>query len=180
MRGVGHQHAVTARERQIGRQRRALVAALFLDDLDEQHLAALDDVLDLVAAAKRLALLAQFVGSAFVDRRAGRAGADLVVGLAIVVGVIVVAVIVVAVVAVVAIVAIFVVVIVVVIAKVGAAQPLFLGGMLGLFGEQGVAVGLGDLVVIGMDFAEREKAVAIAAVIDERRLQRRFDPRDLG
>ena len=174
MRGVGHQHAVTARERQIGRQRRALVAALLLDDLDEQHLAALDDVLDLVAAAKRLALLAQFIGSAFVDRRAGRAGADLVVGLAIVVGVIVVAMIVVAVVAIV------VVMIVVVIAKVGAAQPLFLGGMLGLFGEQGVAVGLGDLVVIGMDFAEREKAVAIAAVIDERRLQRRFDPRDLG
>ena len=33
-------------------ERRALVAALFLDDLDQQHLAALDDFLDLVLAAQ--------------------------------------------------------------------------------------------------------------------------------
>src|SRR3546814_5402883 len=31
-----------------------------------------------------------------------------------------------------------------------------------------------------MDFAERQKAVAIAAVFDEGSLQRRFDPRYLG
>ena len=31
-----------------------------------------------------------------------------------------------------------------------------------------------------MDLGEGEEAVAIAAVIDERRLQRRFDPRHLG
>src|SRR3546814_4117033 len=43
-------------------QRRALVAALLLDDLHQQHLSALDDVLDLVAAAPRHALAAQFVG----------------------------------------------------------------------------------------------------------------------
>src|SRR3546814_13349971 len=43
-------------------QRRALVAALLLDDLHQQHLSALDDVLDLVAAAQRHALAAQFVG----------------------------------------------------------------------------------------------------------------------
>src|SRR5690606_25403794 len=61
MRRVGHQHAVTARERQVSGQRRALVAALFLDDLHQQHLAALDDVLDLVTAAQRHALAAQFV-----------------------------------------------------------------------------------------------------------------------
>ena len=73
------------------------------------------------------------------------------------------------------VIAVFVVVIVAV-----AAQPLFLGGMLGLFAQQRVAVGLGDLVVIGVDFREGEEAVAIAAVIDERRLQRRFDPRNLG
>ena len=51
-RGIGHQHRVAAGERQIGRQRRALVAALFLDDLDQHHLAALDDFLDLVLAAR--------------------------------------------------------------------------------------------------------------------------------
>ena len=31
-----------------------------------------------------------------------------------------------------------------------------------------------------MDLAEREEAVAIAAIIDERRLERRFDPGHLG
>ena len=56
-RRVGHQHRIAAGERQVGRQRRALVAALFLDDLDEQHLAALDDFLDLVLARPRPAPL---------------------------------------------------------------------------------------------------------------------------
>ena len=51
-RGVGHQHGVAAGQRQIGGQRRALVAALFLDDLHQHHLAALDDFLDLVLAAR--------------------------------------------------------------------------------------------------------------------------------
>ena len=50
--GVGHQHRIAAGERQIGGQRRALVAALFLDDLHQQDLAALDDFLDLVLAAR--------------------------------------------------------------------------------------------------------------------------------
>ena len=50
-RGVGHQNRIAASERQIGGQRSALVAALFLHDLDEQHLTALDDFLDLVLAA---------------------------------------------------------------------------------------------------------------------------------
>ena len=62
----------------------------------------------------------------------------------------------------------------------GRAQPLFLGGVLGFLAQQGVAVGLGDLVIIGVDFAEGEEAVAIAAIIDERRLERRFDPGYLG
>src|SRR5262249_57266997 len=43
-----------------------------------------------------------------------------------------------------------------------------------LFGDQRLPVGDRDLVVVGMDFAERQEAVAIAAVFDERRLQRRF------
>ena len=70
--------------------------------------------------------------------------------------------------------------VVILVVKLGGAQPLFLGGMLGLFGEQRVAVGLGDLVIVGMDFAEGEEAVAIAAIVDERRLQRRFDAGHLG
>ena len=77
MRRVRHQHAIAAGQAQIGGQRRALVAALLLDDLDQQHLAALDDVLDLVAAAKRLALLPQLVSGRFVDRRSVGAGAGL-------------------------------------------------------------------------------------------------------
>ena len=62
----------------------------------------------------------------------------------------------------------------------GGAQPLFLGGMLGFLAEQRFAVGLRDLVIIGMDFAKGEEAVAVAAIIDERRLERRFDPGYLG
>src|SRR6478752_6751360 len=70
MAGVGNQHAIAACERQIGCERRTFIAALFLHDLDQQHLAALNNVLDLVAAAESLALLPQFVGSRFIDRRA--------------------------------------------------------------------------------------------------------------
>ena len=49
-----------------------------------------------------------------------------------------------------------------------------------LFFQQRLPVGDRDLVIVGMDFGEREEAVAIAAVIDERRLQRRFYARHLG
>ena len=59
-RGVGHQHGVAAGQRQIGRQRRALVAALFLDDLHQHHLTALDDFLDLVLAARTEGALRHF------------------------------------------------------------------------------------------------------------------------
>ncbi len=174
MAGVGHQHAIAASKAQIGGERGALVAALLLDDLDQQHLAALDDVLNLVAAAQVLALAAKFIGGAFVNRRGVRTGAGLgrfgifvamvaVVGL---VGAVVGAVVVMMGVET----AVFIF----------AAEPLFLGGMFGFLTKQCIAIRLGDLVIIGVDFAEREKAVAIAAVIDERRLERRFDPRNLG
>ena len=46
---------------------------------------------------------------------------------------------------------------------------------LAFLAQQCLAVLARDLVIVGMDFAEREKAVAIAAIFDERRLQRRFD-----
>ena len=55
------------------------------------------------------------------------------------------------------------------------------GGALGalLFVDQRLPVGDRDLIVVGVDFAERQEAVAIAAVVDERGLQRRLDARHL-
>ncbi|ODN69771.1 hypothetical protein A6302_02893 [Methylobrevis pamukkalensis] len=53
--GVRHQHRIAAGKRQIGGERRTLVAALFLDDLHQQDLPALDHFLDLVLARPRLA-----------------------------------------------------------------------------------------------------------------------------
>jgi hypothetical protein len=50
----------------------------------------------------------------------------------------------------------------------------------GFLGQQGLAVLLGDLVVVGVDFAEGEETVTVAPEIDESRLQRGFDPRYLG
>ena len=55
-----------------------------------------------------------------------------------------------------------------------------LGILARLLLQQRLPVGEGDLVVVGMDFGEGEEAVAVAAVIDERRLQRRLDPGYLG
>jgi hypothetical protein len=46
--------------------------------------------------------------------------------------------------------------------------------------DQRLTVGDRDLVVVGMDFAEGQEAVAIAAIFDERRLQRRLYARNLG
>ena len=56
----------------------------------------------------------------------------------------------------------------------------FLGGVLGLFTEQRFTVFLRNLVIVGMDFGKCQKSVPVAAVIDERRLKRRFDTRHLG
>src|SRR5204862_4344180 len=63
----------------------------------------------------------------------------------------------------------------------GAVFALFLGLAMGaLVGlDQGLTVGDRDLVIVGMDFAEGEEAVAIATIFDEGRLQRGFYPRDL-
>ena len=49
-----------------------------------------------------------------------------------------------------------------------------------LFAQQGFAIFLRNLVIIGVDFREGKKAVAIAAIIDEGSLQRRLDPGYLG
>ena len=64
----------------------------------------------------------------------------------------------------------------------GAVLALFLGLAVGaLVGlDQRLTVGDRDLIVVRVDFAERQEAVAVAAIFDERRLQRRFYARDLG
>jgi hypothetical protein len=67
-------------------------------------------------------------------------------------------------------------------AAVGTVFALFLGLAVGLLlgFDQRLPVGDRDLVVIGMDFAEGEEAVAVAAIFDEGCLERGFDPGDLG
>ena len=52
--------------------------------------------------------------------------------------------------------------------------------MLALFAQQGFAIFARDLIIVGVDFAESEEAVAVAAIIDKGRLERGFDPRHLG
>ena len=49
-----------------------------------------------------------------------------------------------------------------------------------LLGQQRFAIGVRDLIVIGVDLAEGQEAVAIAAEVDERCLQRGFYTRDRG
>ena len=46
--------------------------------------------------------------------------------------------------------------------------------------DQRLPVGNRDLIVVGMDFRECQEAMAIAAVVDEGRLQRRLNARDFG
>jgi hypothetical protein len=56
---------------------------------------------------------------------------------------------------------------------VGTVFVLFLGLAMGAFVglDQGLTVGDRDLIIIGMDFAEGQKAVAVTAILDEGRLQ---------
>ena len=51
-RGVGHKHGKAPGERKIGGERRPFVAALFLDDLHQKHLAALDHFLNFILSAR--------------------------------------------------------------------------------------------------------------------------------
>src|SRR5689334_21681707 len=55
---------------------------------------------------------------------------------------------------------------------------LAMGALIGL--DQCLTVGDRDLIVVGMDFAEGQEAMAIAAIFDEGRLQRRLYTGDLG
>jgi hypothetical protein len=67
-------------------------------------------------------------------------------------------------------------------AVVGTILALFLrlamGAFIGL--DQRLTVGDRDLVIVGMDFAEGQKTVAVAAIFDEGRLQRRLYARYFG
>src|SRR5690242_7291970 len=49
-----------------------------------------------------------------------------------------------------------------------------------LVAQQRFAVGDGDLVVIGVDFRDGEEAMAVAAILDESRLERGLHARHLG
>ncbi len=75
-------------------------------------------------------------------------------------------------------------------ARVAVARTAAVGAILGfLFGlamgafvrlDQRLTIGDRYLIIIGMNFAEGQEAMAIATIFDEGGLQRRFDPRDLG
>jgi hypothetical protein len=67
-------------------------------------------------------------------------------------------------------------------ASAGAVLALFLGFAVGAFVrlDQRLTVGDRDLIIVGVDFAEGEEAVAVAAIFDEGRLQGRLYARDLG
>jgi hypothetical protein len=64
--------------------------------------------------------------------------------------------------------------------RAGVGFGLRLGLRFGLLGQQRLPVGDRDLVVVGVDFAEGQEAVTVAAVVDEGRLQRRLYPCHLG
>jgi len=67
-------------------------------------------------------------------------------------------------------------------AAAGAVFAFLFGLAMGAFVslDQRLAVGDRNLIIVGMDFAEGEEAVAVAAIFDEGRLQRRLYARDLG
>ncbi len=76
-RRVGHQHGEAAGQRDVGGERRALVAALLLDDLHQKNLAAADDLLDLVAAEEARGGAA---GAVVLDRLRAALGAAVALG----------------------------------------------------------------------------------------------------
>jgi hypothetical protein len=65
---------------------------------------------------------------------------------------------------------------------IGAVLGLFLGLAMGAFVglDQRLTVGDRNLIIVGVDFAEGQEAVAVAAIFDEGGLQRRLYAGDLG
>ena len=182
---IGHQDTITASQGKIGRQRGALIAALFLHHLDQHDLAFFDDFLDLVAPRQKrpadmepaLCFIVYVVSAKRLHRFIGASAADFAWRIAIFTrftgftgfcgfsvgfrffsgeiglfricrrrrGFVVFRVI-----------------------------DIFIGSVL-LFCEQRFPVGNRNLVVVGMDFAKRQKSVTISAILDKRSLQRGFD-----
>ncbi len=56
----------------------------------------------------------------------------------------------------------------------------FLAFVTVLLGDQALTVGDGDLIVVGVNFAEGQEPMTVPAVIDKCGLQRRFDANDFG
>src|SRR5262249_33718651 len=143
-------------EREVGGQGGALVAALFLDDLNQHDLPTADHFLDLVLAHQPPAAPGDlFLHDVVVVFRPGVAVVVLVV-VAILTG-----------------------------GGAGAVAAATLGlvvvvFLLRLFAHQRFAVGDRNLVVVRVDFVEGQEAVAVATVFDERSLQGRLDARHLG
>src|SRR5262249_57816867 len=82
--GIGYKSVLPTRQRQVSGEGGALVAAFLLDDLDQQDLAALDDLLDLVlayrvasAALARLAFAGIVAAQGFDDGLLGGRGLGL-------------------------------------------------------------------------------------------------------
>jgi hypothetical protein len=67
-------------------------------------------------------------------------------------------------------------------AAVGTVFGFFFGFAMGAFVgfDQGLTVGDRNLIIVRMDFAEGQEAMAVAAIFDEGRLQGRLHARDLG
>src|SRR5690606_3087440 len=197
-----------AGERQIGRQRRALVAALFLDHLHQHDLPALDDFLDLVVAAKQAPAARQLI------ERVLRAHHLDGVLLAAVIAVVIVIVIIAVALGILGFLGILRAVLdlfghdiamgvggngILAIAGRGlaaapAAAPAPAAAILAALGfllvlvlilrglgrQQRLPIRHGDLVIVRMDFAECEKAVPVAAIFDEGGLEGGFNPRHAG
>ena len=171
--GVGHQDRIAASQRQVGGERRALAAALFLHDLNQKDLAALDDFLNLVAATQgRAPTTHVFLGVVLMVVVAGgsanlgglaafaRLGAFAVSGFGVL-----------------AVVAVGLVALAVFVLIVGGdAIGVFVAAGGELFPKQGFAILVRDLVVVGVDFAEGQETVTIAAVFDECGLEGGFYP----
>ena len=128
---IGHQHAVTSGQGKIGRQRSALVAALFLDHLNEHDLSAFDHLLNLVT-----------------PHHSATATSDFLVDLVVVVAT-----------------QAFGIVLERLPAVARSVSHIIIVGL--RVAHQRLAVRVRYLKIVRVDFIERQKSMAVAAVFDE-------------
>ena len=191
---VRHQDRVATGERKIGGQGGALVAAFFLDDLNQHDLPAADHFLDLVAlgdrraglgragrafaagAGARLARLRRIVAAllAVLVRIAFRGGFGLIAVVMLFVMIMVMA----GVIFGIAILGVHAVgnvrAVIVVIGFDGG------GGFFRSFLQEGLTVLGRQLVIVRVDLAEGEEAMAVAAILDKGGLERGLHPGHFG